>query len=165
VALHWRREEASKYVVTSLKTYLILNGSVYSPVGCLVDTYSAEAAHAGRRFSVDWNPTPAAHGSCYFQELKADIIRQHRVLANAALIEARDRNERRGPTTAIPSGNAPQDQGHTTNSASSASSTQSTLTSPQQNGMSTVPLPKMVTEVMSEPQSWTPRAHVRESNK
>ncbi|OSX61051.1 hypothetical protein POSPLADRAFT_1047329 [Postia placenta MAD-698-R-SB12] len=54
--------------------------SLTSTMGCLVDAYSSPSTCAGAPFHI--------------QELQADLERQRRVQMNAALIEARDREER-----------------------------------------------------------------------
>ncbi|PBK68916.1 hypothetical protein ARMSODRAFT_1004725 [Armillaria solidipes] len=103
------------------------------------------------------------------QELQIDLARQERVLRNAALIEARDREEHLRMSSglepgAIPSQAAqasdtrlgqPQEHDETASSASSPPPV------PAREEPGAKPLPTMPSQDKYEPEPWTPRARLR----
>ncbi|KAK0203579.1 hypothetical protein DFS33DRAFT_1332569 [Desarmillaria ectypa] len=106
------------------------------------------------------------------QELQIDLARREKVLRNAALIEARDREEHQRMSAglepgAIPSQAAqtlgtrlgqpqlPSEHGETTGSASSP------LHVPAREEAVAKPLPTMPSQDKYEPESWAPRTRLR----
>ncbi len=104
----------------------------------------------------------------FIQELQIDLARQERVLRNAALIEARDREEHLRVSSglepgAIPSQAAqasdtrlgqPQEHGETASSVSSPPPAAREEPGPKS-------LPTMPSQDKYEPEPWTPRARLR----
>lgn len=124
------------------------------------------------RTELDWS----SHYSFFLQELLADLERQRRVLQNAAMIEAREREAREAAQLASPS-HAPTQSPENTDTTSEAPSVQASSSPNARSGVSadqtpTPSKPQHSTEPSKpdpweaarakadgdQPQSWAPRA-------
>lgn len=145
--------------------YTTIQRTLHSSVVVLVDTYAAQRSNT--RGTCPVKILLRSNSTCFqpSQELQADMARQQRVLANVALIEARDRVERaeilRLETAAL--------FDHGTKALPTPGAERKPLEEPQlatneapdpPRPQQKNPLPKMATDSF-EPQTWTPRARTR----
>lgn len=95
-----------------------------------------------------------------------DQARQQRVRANAALIEARDREERAEQLRLMAQDDVSRgNESETVPTEEPKRTPPTAVSSPPAPPAGSTPLPRMATEPEYEPESWTPRAQPRGGSK